>query len=52
MIFSDESGIYIPGEFGVQLECDMHITADGARSFTPQSPSIEQPFGQAVGGGA
>lgn len=46
MTFSDEPGIYIPGEFGVRLEDDMHITADGARWFTPQSPSIEQPFGQ------
>ncbi|HZX70342.1 MAG TPA: Xaa-Pro peptidase family protein [Rhodanobacter sp.] len=45
MTFSDEPGIYIPGEFGVRLEDDMHITADGARWFTPQSPSIEQPFG-------
>jgi Xaa-Pro dipeptidase len=45
MTFSDEPGIYIPGEFGVRLEDDMHITPDGARWFTPQSPSIEQPFG-------
>ena len=45
MTFSDEPGIYIPGEFGVRLEDDMHITNEGARWFTPQSPSIEQPFG-------
>jgi Xaa-Pro dipeptidase len=45
MTFSDEPGIYLPGEFGVRLEDDMHITGDGARWFTPQSPSIEQPFG-------
>jgi Xaa-Pro aminopeptidase len=45
MTFSDEPGIYIPGEFGVRLEDDMHITKEGARWFTPQSPSIEQPFG-------
>ncbi|HET6631805.1 MAG TPA: Xaa-Pro peptidase family protein [Rhodanobacteraceae bacterium] len=45
MTFSDEPGIYIPGEFGVRLEDDMHITDDGARWFTPQSPSIEKPFG-------
>ena len=44
MTFSDEPGIYIPGEFGVRLEDDMHITEDGARWFTPQSPSIEVPF--------
>jgi Xaa-Pro dipeptidase len=45
MVFSDEPGIYIRGEFGVRLEDDMHITADGAELFTPQSPSIESPFG-------
>jgi Xaa-Pro dipeptidase len=44
MTFSDEPGIYVPGEFGVRLEDDMYITPDGARLFTPQSPSIEQPF--------
>src|SRR5262245_43526144 len=45
MVFSDEPGIYIRGEFGVRLEDDMHITADGAELLTPQSPSIENPFG-------
>ena len=44
MVFSDEPGIYIPGEFGVRLEDDMHITDSGAELFTPQSPSPEQPF--------
>ena len=44
MTFSDEPGIYIPGEFGVRLEDDMHITEDGAALFTPQSPSLEDPF--------
>jgi len=47
MVFSDEPGIYIPGEFGVRIEDDMHITADGAELFTPRSPSLEQPFGGA-----
>ncbi len=47
MTFSDEPGIYIPGEFGVRLEDDMHITEDGAALFTPQSPSLEDPFGTA-----
>ncbi len=46
MTFSDEPGIYIPGEFGVRLEDDMHITAEGAELFTPQSPSLENPFGE------
>jgi Xaa-Pro dipeptidase len=45
MTFSDEPGIYIPGEFGVRLEDDMVITADGAELMTPQSPSLEAPFG-------
>jgi Xaa-Pro dipeptidase len=44
MTFSDEPGIYIRGEFGVRLEDDMVITADGARLLTPQSSSLEQPF--------
>jgi Xaa-Pro dipeptidase len=47
MTFSDEPGIYIPGEFGVRLEDDMHITENGAELFTPQSPSLEDPFGAA-----
>jgi Xaa-Pro dipeptidase len=45
MVFSDEPGIYIKGEFGVRLEDDMHVTENGAELFTPQSPSIEAPFG-------
>jgi Xaa-Pro dipeptidase len=47
MTFSDEPGIYIPGEFGIRLEDDMHITENGAELFTPQSPSLENPFGAA-----
>jgi Xaa-Pro dipeptidase len=44
MTFSDEPGIYIPGEFGVRLEDDLHILDDGAELFTPQSTSLEKPF--------
>ena len=44
MVFSDEPGIYIRGEFGVRLEDDMHITSDGAQLFTRQSASLDQPF--------
>jgi len=47
MSFSDEPGIYIRGEFGVRLEDDMHITENGAELFTPQSKSLEEPFGKA-----
>jgi Xaa-Pro dipeptidase len=45
MVFSDEPGIYQRGKFGVRLEDDMHITESGAELFTPQSASLEQPFG-------
>ncbi len=44
MVFSDEPGVYIRGEFGVRLEDDMVITAAGAELFTPQSNSLENPF--------
>jgi len=44
MTTSDEPGIYLKGEFGVRLEDDMYITADGAKWFTPQSHSLENPF--------
>ncbi len=43
---SNEPGIYIRGEFGIRLEDDMHITENGAELFTPQSPSLEDPFGK------
>jgi len=46
MTFSDEPGIYIRGEFGVRLEDDMHITENGAELLTPQSHSLEDPFGK------
>jgi Xaa-Pro dipeptidase len=44
MCFTDEPMIAIPGEFGVRLEDDFHITEDGAEFFSRPSPSIEQPF--------
>jgi Xaa-Pro aminopeptidase len=46
MTFSDEPGVYIRGEFGVRLEDDMHITETAAELFTPQSSSLEDPFGR------
>jgi Xaa-Pro dipeptidase len=45
MTFSDEPGVYIRGEFGVRLEDDLHILDSGAELFTPQSKSLEDPFG-------
>ena len=47
MCFSDEPGVYIPGEFGVRLEDNWHVTEDGGKMFTPQSPSLEHPFATA-----
>jgi Xaa-Pro dipeptidase len=47
-LFSDEPGIYIRGEFGIRLEDDMLITEAGAELLTPQSPSLEDPFGNMV----
>lgn len=44
MVFSDEPGIYIKGEFGIRLEDDMHITPTGAELLTPTSKSLEHPF--------
>ena len=46
MCFSDEPGIYLPGEFGIRLEDDWYMTESGGRFFTPQSPSLEHPFGR------
>jgi Xaa-Pro dipeptidase len=46
MTFSDEPGIYIRGEFGVRLEDDQIITDKGGELMTPQSPSLEDPFGK------
>jgi len=45
MTFSDEPGIYLPDQFGVRLEDILYVTEDGAALMTPQSPSIDQPFG-------
>ena len=45
MTTSNEPGIYIRGEFGVRIEDDMHVTENGAELFTPQTVSLENPFG-------
>jgi Xaa-Pro dipeptidase len=46
MTFSNEPGIYVPGEFGLRCEDDMVIAADGpAQLLTPGfAPSLEKPF--------
>jgi Xaa-Pro aminopeptidase len=45
MTLSNEPGVYIRGEFGIRLEDDMVITESGAELLSPQSASLEQPFG-------
>jgi Xaa-Pro dipeptidase len=45
MCFSDEPTVAIFGEFGIRLEDCLHIIEDGARMFTKQSQSIDEPFG-------
>ncbi len=44
MCFSDEPGLYIPGEFGVRLEDCWHMTATGAVAFTPLAKSLDEPI--------
>jgi Xaa-Pro dipeptidase len=43
MCFSDEPTIAIYDEFGIRLEDCLHITENGPKFFSPQSPSIQQP---------
>jgi Xaa-Pro aminopeptidase len=47
MTFSNEPGIYIPGEFGIRCEDDMVITADGPAQLLTLGfqASLEKPFG-------
>jgi Xaa-Pro dipeptidase len=44
MCFSDEPGIYIPGEFGIRLEDCWHMTEQGPKLFTPLARSIDEPI--------
>ena len=44
MCFSDEPGIYIPGEFGVRLEDCWTMTAAGPKLFTPLAKSLDEPI--------
>ena len=47
MTFSNEPGIYIPGEFGLRCEDDMVITADGPAQLLTSgfAVSLEKPLG-------
>jgi Xaa-Pro dipeptidase len=44
MCFSDEPGIYIPGEFGVRMEDCWYMSEAGPRLFTPLAKSIDVPI--------
>lgn len=43
MCFSDEPGLYIPGEFGIRLEDCFHITEAGPHWFSTPPASIDEP---------
>jgi Xaa-Pro dipeptidase len=44
MCFSDEPGLYIPGEFGIRLEDCWVMTVSGPKPFTPLAISLDQPI--------
>ena len=44
MCFSDEPGIYIPGEFGIRMEDCWYLTEQGPKLFTPLAKSIDEPI--------
>ena len=44
MCFSDEPGIYIPGEFGIRMEDCWVMTERGPKLFTPLAKSIDDPI--------
>lgn len=46
MCFSNEPGIYLPGEFGVRLEDCMYMTDKGAQWFTVPPDSLASPIGE------
>jgi Xaa-Pro dipeptidase len=43
MCFSDEPGVYIPGEFGVRLEDCWQMTPSGPEPFTSLATSLDEP---------
>lgn len=46
MCFSNEPGIYLPGEFGVRLEDCLYMTDNGPRWFTSPPDSLSSPLGK------
>ncbi|MGS2719694.1 M24 family metallopeptidase [Paraglaciecola aestuariivivens] len=46
MCFSNEPGIYLPGEFGVRLEDCVYMTEKGMQWFTLPPDSLSEPIGK------
>ena len=44
MCFSNEPGIYIPGDFGIRLEDCFYMTDGGPKWFSEPPSSIDRPF--------
>jgi Xaa-Pro dipeptidase len=44
MCFSNEPGLYLPGQFGVRLEDCFHMTAQGPKWFSVPPASIDAPL--------
>lgn len=44
MCFSNEPGLYIPGQFGIRLEDCIYMTEAGPRWFSTPPPSLDRPF--------
>ena len=44
MCFSDEPGLYLPGEFGIRLEDCWVMTEAGPKLFTPLAASLDAPI--------
>jgi Xaa-Pro dipeptidase len=44
MWFSDEPGLYIPGEFGIRMEDCWYMTESGPKLFTQLAKSIDDPI--------
>jgi Xaa-Pro dipeptidase len=44
MCFSDEPGLYVPGEFGIRLEDCWYMSEAGPKTFTALARSIDRPI--------
>ena len=44
LCFSDEPGLYVPGEFGIRLEDCWYMTEKGPKLFTPLARSLDDPI--------